>query len=110
MMVVAYYEKLKTLWDELANYDQILACRCGGNNWDIASKLQKRKEEERVHQFLMGLDDATYGTVRSNLLATGSLPTLNRVYSTMIQERVRMITRTIEERGEVMSLAAQTSG
>ena len=78
MTVVAYYRKLKTMWDE----------------------------EERVHQFLMGLDDATYGTVRFNLLATDMLPTLNRVYLTMIQEeRVRMITRTTEERREVMSLA-----
>ena len=65
-----------------------------------------RDEEERVHQFLMGLDDATYGTVRFNLLATDMLPTLNRVYLTMIQEeRVRMITRTTEERREVISLA-----
>ena len=78
MMVVAYYRKLKTMWDE----------------------------EERVHQFLMGLDDATYGTVQFNLLAIDMLPTLNRVYLTMIQEeRVRMITRTTEERREVMSLA-----
>ena len=78
MTVVAYYRKLKTMWDE----------------------------EERVHQFLMGLDDATYGTVRFNLLATDMLPTLNRVYLTMIQEeRVRMITRTTEERREVISLA-----
>jgi hypothetical protein len=73
--------------------------------------LEKRREEERVHQFLMGLDDAIYGTVRSNLLATDPLPNLNRVYSTMIQEeRVTTMTRTTEERREVMSLAVQTNG
>ncbi|XP_050896672.1 uncharacterized protein LOC127103459 [Lathyrus oleraceus] len=59
----------------------------------------------------MGLDDAIYGTVRSNLLVTDPLPNLNRVYSTMIQEeRVRMMTRTTEERKEVISLAIQTNG
>ncbi|KAJ1399233.1 Retrotransposon gag domain [Sesbania bispinosa] len=61
MTMVAYYGKLKTLWDELANYEQIPRCSCGGCKCDIASKLEKRREEERVHQFLMGLDDVSYG-------------------------------------------------
>ena len=105
MVVVAYYRKLKTLWDELANYDQIPTCRCKRCSCDITSKLENQREEERIQQFLMGLDEAIYGTVRSNLLATDPLPILNRVYLTMIQEeRVRMITRTTEERIEVMSL------
>ncbi|XP_050895027.1 uncharacterized protein LOC127101610 [Lathyrus oleraceus] len=111
MSVATYYGKLKLLWDELANYDQIPICSCGGCKCDISSKIEKRIEEERVHQFLMGLDDAIYETVRSNLLATDPLPNLNRIYSTMIQEeRVRMMTRTTEERREVMSLAVQTNG
>lgn len=79
--VVAYYSKLKTLWDELTNYEQIPICSCGGCKCDIMSKLEKRREEERVHQFLMGLDDTAHGTVRSNLLATDQLPSLNRAYS-----------------------------
>jgi len=61
-----------------------------------------------VHQFFMGLDDVVYGTVRSNLLAANPLPSLNRIYSTMIQEdRVRTITRAKEERGKVMGLVVQ---
>lgn len=110
-MMVAYYSKLKTLWDELTNYEQIPICSCGGCKCDIVSKLEKRREEERVHQFLMGLDDATYGTFRSNLVATDPLPSLNRAYSTLIQdERMRMITRANEEKGEVMGLGVQTGG
>ena len=82
--MAAYYGKLKTLWDELADCEQIPTCECGGYKCSIASKLEKRREEEKVHQFLMGLDDAIYGTVRSNLLANDPLPSLNRVYSAMI--------------------------
>lgn len=83
---------------------------CGGCKYDISSQLEKRREEEKVHQFLMGLDDTTYGTVRSNLLATEPLPLLNRVYSTLIQdERMKAIIRTKEEQGEVMGLAVQTN-
>ncbi|MCI46014.1 hypothetical protein A2U01_0067254, partial [Trifolium medium] len=64
----------------------------------ITLKLEKRGEEQRVHQFFMGLDDAVYGTVRSNLLVVDPLPSLNRIYSTMKQEeRVRTITRAKEE-------------
>lgn len=29
--------------------------------------LIKQNEEEKVHQFLMGLDDAIFGIVRSNI-------------------------------------------
>lgn len=55
----------------------------------------------------MGLDDAVYGIVRSNLLASDPLPSLNRVYSAILQEeRVRSITRAKEKRSEVVGLAA----
>ena len=106
--MAAYYGKLKTFWDKLANYEQIPRCSCGGCKCDIASKLEKRREEERVHQFLMGLDEVSYGTVRSNILAANPLPSLNRVYATLVQEeRMKTITRSKEERGAVMGLAVQ---
>ncbi|PNX59793.1 hypothetical protein L195_g051599, partial [Trifolium pratense] len=58
-------------------------CAC-----DVKGRLEKQREEEKVHQFLMGLDD----TVRSNLLAIDQLPKLNRVYATLVQEeRVRAV-------------------
>ena len=58
----------------------------------------------------MGLDDAVFGTTRSNLLATDPLPPLNRVYATMVQEeRVKTVARAAEERREVVALAAQTN-
>ncbi|WVZ16525.1 hypothetical protein V8G54_009507 [Vigna mungo] len=65
---------------------EIPRCSCGGCKCDIASKLEKRREEERVHQFLMGLGDASYGTVRSNVLIGDPLPSLNRVYAILVQE------------------------
>ncbi|WVZ09445.1 hypothetical protein V8G54_013975 [Vigna mungo] len=92
--IVPYYEKLKILWDELANYEQIPLCTCTGCTCDIATKLEKWREEGKVHQFLIGLDDSIYGTMRSSLLTCDLFPSLNRVYSTIIQEeRVRTITK-----------------
>ncbi|GAU51477.1 hypothetical protein TSUD_413660 [Trifolium subterraneum] len=111
MTMVNYYGKLKALWDELANYQQIPICNCGGCKCDIKEKLEKQREEEKVHQFLMGLDDVLYGTVRSNLLATDLLPSMNKMYATLIQEeRVKSMTRTKDERGEIVGLAVQTRG
>nr|GLL36432.1 hypothetical protein TSUD_144220 [Ipomoea trifida] len=108
MSIVAYYGKLKALWDDLANYDQIPTCLCAGCKCDISTKLERRREEEKVHQFLMGLDEASYGTVRTNMLATEPLPSLNKVYAALIrEERVKNATRVAEERGEVMGLAVQ---
>ena len=111
MAMVNYYGKLKTLWDELGNYQQIPTCTCEGCKCNIKAQLERRREEEKVHQFLMGLDDVLYGTVRSNLLATDPLPSLNRVYSILIQEeRVKAIVRTKEEKTEIVGLAVQTGG
>ncbi|KAL1310047.1 uncharacterized protein [Arachis hypogaea] len=107
--MVSYYGKLKTIWDELANYEKIPNCTCGGCKCNIGTLLEKRRQEERVHQFLMGLDDVSYGTVRSNILATDPLPSLNRVYATLVQEeRVKMITKTEEGRSAAMGLSVQT--
>lgn len=46
MAMVAYYFKMIALQDELANYEQILTCTCGGCKCDIASKLEKHLEEK----------------------------------------------------------------
>jgi len=99
MPIAAYYGKLKVLWDELANYDQIPKCTCGGCKCSIGSQLEKWREEEKVHQFLMGLDDASYATVRLSILATDPLPSLNHVYIMLIQEeRMKTITKSVDER------------
>ncbi|KAK3019894.1 hypothetical protein RJ639_002943 [Escallonia herrerae] len=87
------------IWDELADFEQMLTCKCRKCTCDLGSVLEKKREEEKVQQFLMGLDETIYGTVRSNLLAQDPLPNLNRVYSTLIQEeRVKTIARGKEER------------
>ncbi|KAJ0032019.1 hypothetical protein Pint_13142 [Pistacia integerrima] len=83
--VITYYGRLEALWDELNNYDQIPVCTCTGCKCNLTAELERKREEERVHQFLMGLDEEGYGT-----------------------ERVRTITRTREERSSPMSFAVQT--
>lgn len=72
---VVYFGRLKFLWEELSNYDQILVCTCADCRWNLTTELVKKREEERVHHFLMGLDEEGLGTVRSNILSTEPMPT-----------------------------------
>ena len=108
MTIVDYYGRLKQLWDELGNYEQLPTCKCGKCTCNLGSVLEKKREDEKVHLFLMGLDDNVYGTVRSNILAQDPLPSMNKVYSLLIQEeRVKTITRGKEEREDIMALTTR---
>ena len=43
--------------------------------------MSKHLEEEKICQFLMGLESDMYDTVHSNNLSLEHLPTLNKVYA-----------------------------
>ncbi|KAA3472956.1 retrovirus-related Pol polyprotein from transposon TNT 1-94 isoform X1 [Gossypium australe] len=91
---MTYYGKLKQLWEELANYEQISIYCFGKCNCNIAAELNKKREENRLYQFFMGLEDALYGTIRSDISRTDPLPNLNKAYS-------------LEEHEEVVNFAVQ---
>jgi hypothetical protein len=38
--------------------------------------MEKQRKEEKVHQFLIGLNDALYGSVRSNIIFLQLIPYL----------------------------------
>ncbi|XP_074315097.1 uncharacterized protein LOC141651277 [Silene latifolia] len=103
--VVDYYTHLKSIWDELANYSRVPTCTCGA-----AAALAKEKEEEKVHQFIMGLNTALYDRLRSNLVMEDNLTSLSRAYALVLrEERHKAVTRVREEQAEV-AMAARTGG
>lgn len=59
--VVTSYGRLKLMWDELVNYEPTPTCQCGGCRYNMYAALEKKWDEKKVHQFLMGLHDAVYG-------------------------------------------------
>ena len=109
--VMAYYGKLKKFWDELNNYERIPVCECRGCTCNITSTLIKKQEDEKVHQFIMGLDDVVFGTICSNILSTEPLPNMSQVYAMIIrEERHKAVARTREERHEnAVSFAVRTA-
>ncbi|KAI5423722.1 hypothetical protein KIW84_030084 [Lathyrus oleraceus] len=54
----------------------------------MGMNLSKECEDERVHQFLMGLNDDLNEILLSNIIAQDLLPSLNRVYSLVFQEEL----------------------
>jgi len=79
--IVDFFSKLVGQWNELDGYIKILACTCGA-----AAKITKLLEENKVHQFLIGLDDEPYSVMRSQILAMDPLPSLDKIYNMVQQE------------------------
>ncbi|KAH9685729.1 retrotran gag 3 domain-containing protein [Citrus sinensis] len=106
--VGAYFGRLKILWDELSNYVQPPVCSCGNCACNLSTQWEKKREEECVHQFLIGLDDTIYGTVHSNIIAQDPLPSQSRAYALVVQEeRHQTITRICDVRVEAVSFGVQ---
>ncbi|KAK3005742.1 hypothetical protein RJ639_017145 [Escallonia herrerae] len=83
--ISTYYGKLKGVWNELHNLRPIPVCTYGAGK-----KMQEMREEEKVFDFLMGLDD-TYKTVRSQILSIDPLPGLGRAYVVAAQEEKQQV-------------------
>ncbi|XP_074314693.1 uncharacterized protein LOC141649926 [Silene latifolia] len=82
-------------------YSSVPDCTCGAR-----AAFIKEKKEEKVHQFIMGLNTSLYDHLRSNLLMDGTLTSLSRAYALVLrEERHKAVTRIIEEQTEVAMTA-----
>lgn len=89
MNIPEYYARMKYIWDELSvlNVYSDSHCTCGGGKLDI----QKREEDQKVYQFLMGLNEGYANAIR-NLLMMSPFSTINKTYSLLVtDERQREI-------------------
>ncbi|CAL9219005.1 unnamed protein product [Arabidopsis halleri] len=80
LSIETYYGRLTKLWDSYNCYRPPLTCVCGNCTCDLSGKSERQREEDKVHDFLMGLDEDTFGIVKSNLMSQEPLPTLEFVY------------------------------
>ncbi|XP_041017136.1 uncharacterized protein LOC121259571 [Juglans microcarpa x Juglans regia] len=93
-----YYNSIKQLWDELGNLQPLTD----------ATTLEKRAEDERVFQFLLGFNDS-YAALRSQILATDPLPSLNKIFSILFQEEQQRLLQVSRLHPENIALAARSS-
>lgn len=88
LSVAAYFTKLKGFWDELSIYSKIPQCTCGA-----AKEFSAEREEEKAPQFFLGLNNA-FHTVRSQILGTEPLPSLNNAYAQDEKQQTLLASRT----------------
>ncbi|XP_019238891.1 PREDICTED: uncharacterized protein LOC109218949 [Nicotiana attenuata] len=83
--ISTYFTKMKSLWDELDALNTFSACIC---NCECGAKAKsvKAHQDERLLQFLMGLNDTFIG-VRRNILLSSPLPSIGQAYSLVIQDK-----------------------
>ncbi|KAL5758614.1 hypothetical protein ACOSP7_021225 [Xanthoceras sorbifolium] len=84
LSISAYYTKLKGLWDELAFYQEPIACSC-----DMLKKIAIREENDKVMQFLMGLNEPYY-QVRGAILMMNPLPDTRKTHGMILQHERQM--------------------
>lgn len=86
LMVEAYFRKLTKLWDSLGCYIPPVTCISGLCTCNFSAEIERKREEDKIHNFLMGLDKEAFEMVRSNLLSQEPLPTLEHVYLKVTQD------------------------
>ncbi|XP_073067251.1 uncharacterized protein [Primulina eburnea] len=75
MNISAYYTRLRTLWDELKDFQPIAPCHCGSMKQRV-----NFQNHECVLQFLMGLNDS-YAQIRAQILMMDPLPVISKAFS-----------------------------
>ncbi|KAK9715564.1 hypothetical protein RND81_06G173500 [Saponaria officinalis] len=111
MDVTTYYVKLKSIWDALIVHEPPFACECGKCECNIGPAALKRLDNERLHQFFMGLDDTLYRNVRSQQFQLDPLPSLSRAYHSVLQEeRLHAPSDVAPDASEVVAFAMPPAG
>jgi hypothetical protein len=89
LTIAVSYTKLKGLWDELSAYSTVPLCSCGAGK-----EIWVERETEKVHQFLMGLNDQ-YGIIRSQILNMKPFPSINKAYAFVTKEEKQLAIASI---------------
>lgn len=76
------------MWSELENHVKIPHCTCEKCECGIRSKIVKMVDEEKTHQFLMGLKDETFATIPSQVLALDPLPSLDTILNIINKKKI----------------------
>ncbi|KAJ8748501.1 hypothetical protein K2173_003399 [Erythroxylum novogranatense] len=84
--VTDYFTKLKILWDELLQFRPLPSCSCDTPfTCGAVTTARTYHNQDYVIRFLKGLNDS-YSAVRSQILLMEPLPSINKVFSKVIQQ------------------------
>lgn len=80
-----YFGRLSIMWEELETYKLMIQCVCGANH-----EYEREREEAKIHQFMMGLDESRFSNVCTSIIDTDPLPDMSEVYCKVIREEHRL--------------------
>lgn len=104
--VIDYYGLLAKMWEELQTYRPPPACTC-----DAAALYEKEREDKRVHQFVMGLDESRFGHVVTAIIEADVLPDLGKVYNKVVREEDRLNSaKSREQQQDAVGFATRREG
>lgn len=106
--IETFFGYLNKLWTTLTDYRPLKRCKCGSCTCELNVVLEQERDEDRVHQFLRGLDEI-YIPTRLALLSWVPFPSLDEVYNELTHEEdSRVVSRTYMEQTGGVSFAVQT--
>ncbi|XP_074274069.1 uncharacterized protein LOC141597501 [Silene latifolia] len=103
--ISTYFTKLKSIWDEVDRMGMNPPCSC---NCQCGAKIKQKKfqEDQKIIQFLMGLNDS-FAIVRGTILMQNPLPKLSSIYNNLLQEEgQREIHNTVNFQSDSAALYA----
>ena len=74
--VIDYFGRLSKIWEELDSYKPLPACTC-----TAIAKFKKDREEEKMHQFVMRLDQTRFGGICQGIKSFVSAVDLGELYN-----------------------------
>lgn len=74
-----FYDKFKSVWEQFVDVDKCKFCS------DCMKIYQEKLETDRVHQFLLGLNN-DFMNLRTQILSQDSLPNMSKILGLVIQE------------------------
>src|SRR4051812_19257886 len=103
-----YYTKLKGLWDHFACVKPRRRCaRCACCRYGYNESVARDEEEDKVHQFLMGLNEE-YKAITDQIIMMDPLPNIVRVCSIVEKvEKQRVVKSDYQSLGQISAMVGQ---
>lgn len=79
--VIDYFGHLSKMWEELDMYSPLPKCTCSA-----ILDFEKAREAEKIHQFVMGLDESRFGGLCQSIISSDSELDIGEIYAKIIRE------------------------
>ncbi|KAA8547359.1 hypothetical protein F0562_003777 [Nyssa sinensis] len=94
-----YYNRMKQIWDELGHLQQSIDLKA----------LQQQADDEKVFQFLLGLNDS-FASLHTQILAMDQLPPIGKVFSILFQEEQQRLLNIRPSSSKTIAMAVRPGG